>query len=251
MKSVQIGDCTLYLGDCLEILPTLGKVDAVVTDPPYEKEAHRVGRRTHKSIKSGVNVDLSFDAITETQRIDIACSTTDICEGWSIFFCQAEAVTPWRDALEKASAKYKRTMVWIKPDSAPQFNGMMPAPGYESMPLAWCGHGKPHWNGGGKRGVFTHLTNQSDRHGVHQTEKPVSLMVELVGLFTNRDNIVADPFMGSGTTGVACVKLGRKFIGIEIEPKYFDIACKRIQKAYDEPCLPLAEPKPKQEKMAL
>jgi site-specific DNA-methyltransferase (adenine-specific) len=99
MKSVQIGDCTLYLGDCLEILPTLGKVDAVVTDPPYEKEAHRVGRRTHKSIKSGVNVDLSFDAITETQRIDIACSTTDICEGWSIFFCQAEAVTPWRDAL--------------------------------------------------------------------------------------------------------------------------------------------------------
>lgn len=76
-------------------------------------------------------------------------------------------------------------------------------------------------------------------------------MLELINLFTDSQALVCDPFMGSGTTGVACVRLNRRFIGIEIEPKYFDIACRRIQAAVNEPRLPLPEPKMKQEKMAL
>ena len=231
MKRV-IGDATLYLGDCREILPTLGKVDAVVTDPPYEKEAHRAMCRAMSQIKTKISADLEFSAITPELRNQVALLTTRLCAGWSMFFCQAEAVGCWRDSLEAIGAKYKRTMIWVKPDSSPQFNGQMPAMGYESLALAWCGSGHPRWNGGGRRGVFTHLTNQSDRHGEHQTEKPLPLMCDLVQLFTNAGDLVLDCFMGSGTTGVACCRLGRKFVGIEIEPKYFDIACRRIEDEY-------------------
>lgn len=241
---------TLYLGDCRDVLPTLGRVDHVITDPPYEKEAHRVGRRTQASVKTGINVDLDFAAITEDIRSEVADLTVAMSDGWVIYFCQAEAVTPWRDAIEAAGGKYKRTMVWIKPDSTPQLNGQMPAPGYESMPLAWCGAGHSRWNGGGKRGVFTHLTNQPDREGTHPTEKPIPLMTELVRLFSQPNELVCDPFAGSGTTGIACVKTGRRFIGIELDERYFDLSCRRISDALSRPDLFVNSPaRQKQEAM--
>ena len=240
-----IGDCTLYLGDCREILPTLGKVDAVETDPPFEQECHAAVLRTAASIKTGVPALLDFGQITDELRAFLPTWAADNCNGWLIAFCQVEGVAAWRDAMEAAGLKYKRGMAWVKPDSSPQFNGQGPAQGFECMASAWCGSGHSRWNGGGKRGVFTALTNQPDRHGEHQTEKPIPLMRELVSLFTEHDSTILDPFMGSGTTGVACVKLGRKFIGIEIEPRYFDIACRRIEQAYAQPDLFVAPPQPK------
>ncbi|UYE95806.1 hypothetical protein HAAEEKHM_00086 [Sinorhizobium phage AP-16-3] len=201
MRIERIGDAVLCNGDCLKVMASLEAVDHVIGDPPYEKEAHKTGRRTQSSIKRGVNADLDFAAISETLRDDVSAAAHRLSQGWLIWFCQAEAVGDWRDSLEAAGAKYKRAMIWVKPDSTPQLNGQMPAPGYESMPLAWCGEGHSRWNAGGKRGVYTHLT-------------------------------ILDPFAGSGTTGVACAKMGRKFIGIELDPKYFDIACERIEKAY-------------------
>jgi site-specific DNA-methyltransferase (adenine-specific) len=233
----RIGDATLYLGDCLEVMPTLEPVDHVLGDPPYEKEAHRIGRRTMANIRTGENADLTFDAITAEARLDACQKAVPLCRGWLMWFCQAEAAGDWRDALEASKAKYKRTMIWVKPDSSPQFNGQMPAMGYESIPLAWCGSGHPKWNGGGRRGVFTHLTNQPDRDGRHQTEKPGPLMAELVTLFSNPGQTILDPFMGSGSTGVACAKHGRRFVGIEKDPKWFDVACERIEAAYRQPRL--------------
>jgi len=86
---------------------------------------------------------------------------------------------------------------------------------------------------------------------IHPTIKPVGLMVKLIRVSTDAPNpTILDPFMGSGTTGVACAKLGRKFIGIEIEPRYFEIACERIRKAYDQPDL-FVEPPKKPEQMGL
>lgn len=234
-REVIIGDCRLLLGDCLEIMPELGAVDHVITDPPYEKEAHKTGRRTQASVKHGINADLDFEAITEGVRAEVASITVRASQGWCMYFCQAEAAGLWRDAIETAGGKYKRTMIWVKPDSTPQLNGQMPAPGYESIPLAWCGVGHSAWNGGGRRGVFTHLTNQPDRHGAHPTEKPVKLMRELVALFSNAGQTILDPFMGSGTTGIACLREHRKFIGIELSEKYFDIACARIRDAHSRP----------------
>lgn len=231
MRIERIGDCTLYNGDCLEVMAGLELVSHVIGDPPYEKEAHKVGRRTQASIKRGVNADLDFAAISETLRDDVSASAHRLSQGWIIWFCQAEAVGDWRDSLEAAGSKYKRAMIWVKPDSTPQLNGQMPAPGYESMPLAWSGHGHSRWNAGGKRGVYTHLTNQHDRDGRHPTEKPIPLMRELLADFTNPGETILDPFMGSGTTGVACARMGRRFVGIEKDPRYFDIACERIEKA--------------------
>lgn len=250
MLTRQIGDCTLYQGDCLEILPTLGKVDAVVTDPPYQKEAHTPKLRA-RSGGLHKNMPLDFNALSNGQELTVSACVKNICSGWFISFCQAEQVAVWRDAIEEAGLKYKTPMIWVKPDCTPKINGQGPAIGYESLVTAWCGRGYARWNAGGKRGVYTHLTNPGSRTHTHMTEKPILLMLEILLDFTCTAETVCDPFMGSGTTGVACVKLGRKFIGIEIERKYFEIACERIQKAVNEPRLPMPEPKLKQEKMAL
>lgn len=237
-----IGDCTLYLGDCMEVMPTLGRVDAVVTDPPFEAQAHTAMRRTQKSIKTGEAASLNFGAITEELRDFIPAWAAANCNGWLLAFCQVEAVSDWRYAMEGAGVKYKRGMVWVKPDSSPQFNGQMPAQGFEAIALGWCGKGVSRWNGGGRRGVFTHLTNQPDRHGKHPTEKPLPLMNEMVSLFGLKSGPILDPFMGSGTTLVACAKMGRSGIGIELDPDYFDIACKRVEDAYRQPDMFVSRP---------
>jgi site-specific DNA-methyltransferase (adenine-specific) len=237
-----IGNAELYLGDCLEILPTLPKVDAVITDPPYEEEAHSTGRRvlTHgRDLGRARSVDphkLPFDAISDQLRQEFARKSIQRCGGWILAFCQAEAVNDWRRAMTEQGASWRRAMVWIKPDSAPQISGDRPAQGYESIATAWCGQGRSSWNGGGKRGVFTFTKHDPGfGHGgainEHPTQKPVALMNELVNLFSNKGDLILDSFMGSGTIGVACMNLGRKFIGIEIEPKYFEIACERIEQA--------------------
>lgn len=235
-----IGDCTLYLGDCLEVMPTLGKVDAVVTDPPYESDAHRKDRKITGKNRGTIAESFSFGAIDPIRQRAATCMV-NVCKGWLLAFCMAEGVAPWRDCIEEAGAKYKRAMIWIKPDAMPQFNGQGPAAGYESIVSAWCGDGYSSWNGGGRVGTFSHNKNSGGKH-LHETQKPVSLMKELVGLFSDNGEIILDPFMGSGTTGVACVKLGRKFIGIELDPKYFDIACRRIEEAYKQPDLFIEPP---------
>jgi site-specific DNA-methyltransferase (adenine-specific) len=190
----------------------------------------------------------SIDAI----RGDVTRLIASICEGWALIFCAPEGVGRWADEINASSAKYKRACVWIKPDSTPQLNGQGPAMGAENFVAAWCGSGYAKWNSGGKRGVYTHLTNPPSRHGLHPTEKPVSLMTELVLDFTAPGDLICDPFMGSGTTGVAAVKLGRRFVGIEKEPKYFDVACERIEAATKQVDMFIARPaKAKQEAFEL
>jgi len=239
MKPVIIGDATLYLGDCMDILPTLDKVDCVITDPPFEAEAHTLQRRVKRGTHS-VGIDdrnallqplsfepLSFEPLSFEQRNLYGAQIAKLTKSWAIVFCQCEASQLWRTELEPLT--YKRTAVWIKPDAMPQYSGDRPGMGYESIV---CCHvkGRSKWNGGGRVGVFTHNKNSGGKHE-HETQKPVSLMKELVSLFTDVGKTILDPFMGSGTTGVAAIQLGRKFIGIEREPKYFDIACKRIEQA--------------------
>ena len=249
MREEIIGDCRLILGDCREHLSGL-PVDHIITDPPFEKEAHTPIRRTQKSIRSGVHDALDFDAITDDLRLFVPTWASDRCSGWLLAFCQVEAVSTWRDSMEDAGLKYKRGMAWVKPDSSPQFNGQGPAQGYECMALAWCGRGISRWNAGGKRGVYIHNTNGPSRQGTHPTEKPLSLMSELVCDFTSVGDLVADPFTGSGTTAVACALNGRAFVGTEISLEYFDIAVRRIEEAYKQPRL-FSEPAPKVQQGAL
>lgn len=236
---------TLYLGDCREILPTLGRVAHVITDPPYEQLMHDL----HESVKlrrtDGGNERkaLGFAGINEI-RNEVIKAVRSINDGWLLAFCNVEGVWHWRSSLMDAGLKFKTTCIWVKPDATPKLNGQGPALAYECITTTWCGKGHSRWNGGGKRGVFSHLTNSAERTGQHPTEKPVSLMQELVSLFTNVGETVLDPFMGSGTTGVACVRSGRGFIGIEVEEKYFDLACKRVSEALKQQDFFVAKPKP-------
>lgn len=220
----------LYLGDCREVLSKLRRVGLVITDPPYEKTIHKAKARKRKLRTDGGTAlqELGFDGLTEEMRQYVARQSFRLSTGWSITFCTPEGVAPWRDAIEAAGSRYKRACFWHKPDAAPQFNGQGPGYSVEAFTTAWNGDGFSKWNGGGRGNLFTHLCQPSERKSQHPTEKPVTLMAELISLFSQPGEIVLDPFMGIGATGVAAVKFGRRFIGIEIEPKYYAIARQRI-----------------------
>jgi site-specific DNA-methyltransferase (adenine-specific) len=226
----HIGRATLYLGDCREVIASLDAVDHVISDPPYEDELHGAIGKIRRNDGREMITDLGFDGINSI-RTDISQICVEKSSGWIILFTLAEGVRAWRDDIQAAGAKYDTCLAWIKPDSAPRFNGQGAARGFECAVTAWCGAGYRSWNGGGKRGVYTHCVNGPERDGRHPTEKPRRLMAEIIADFTKPEQTILDPFMGSGTTGVAAVQLGRNFIGIEQSPEYFEIACERIDKA--------------------
>jgi hypothetical protein len=225
----EIGGALLYQGNSLKIAPMLGPVGHIITDPPYEAQSHKVladspTKRRNDGRPASPLVD--FDPI-DAIRQDVAAMGAR-CEGWFIAFCTTEGVWPWKQAIEAAGMKYKRACTWVKPDCTPQLNGQCPAQGVENFVCAWAGEGRSYWNAGGKRGVYTHNVNGKERDGRHPTEKPRRLMAELIEDFTSPGDLILAPFMGSGTTGVAAVQMGRRFIGIEMDERYFDIARTRI-----------------------
>lgn len=250
-----IGDCLLICGDCLEVMKWLPRMDHVICDPPYEDELHgAVGkfaklRNDGKNYASNKISSFGFDGIN-AKRGAVAAACVDSSNGWVMLFSLAEGVRAWRDEIQAAGGKYDTCLAWVKPDSAPRFNGQGAARGFECVITAWAGRGHRSWNAGGKRGVYTHCVNGPDREGSHPTEKPIRLMAEILNDFTLPRQTILDPFSGSFTTGVACVKLGRKFIGVELEPKYYEIGKKRIAKAYSQPDMFInPPPKPVQESM--
>ncbi|WP_161831378.1 site-specific DNA-methyltransferase, partial [Pseudovibrio sp. POLY-S9] len=147
-KRVEIGDATLYHGNCLDILPSLEAASHVIKDPPYEDHMHNTKKGARGIRKDGGKElqGLDFASINDI-RDDIAKLCVSLCDGWLIAFATPEGVAPWRDALEAAGARYKRACVWVKPDAAPQFNGQGPAMGAEMIVTAWCGSGVSRWNG--------------------------------------------------------------------------------------------------------
>lgn len=214
-EKVTIGNATLYCGDCLEILPTLDKVDAVITDPPYglKENAHRVASR-QKLAKTTDYGDFDWDSSPATkEQIDACLNAADICVIWggNYFFLPPS----------------RKWLVWDKQNSGD----------FADCELAWT-------NLKGAVRIFRHMWNgmlrASERNcpRVHPTQKPILLMEWCINQAGKPESIL-DPFMGSGTTGAACMGLGRKFIGIEIEPKYFDIACERIEQAQKQQRLSL------------
>jgi site-specific DNA-methyltransferase (adenine-specific) len=240
----------LRLGDCIEGMSGLAddSVDVTITDPPYEAEVHGQGRRVRDpggekgaaKYRKCVEAPLPFEAITESQRAELAFEISRTTRRWTLVFCQVEAAHKWASMLALNGLDYVRTMVWVKPDGQPQFTGDRPGMGYESIVVAHR-KGRKRWNGGGRVGVFTHNKFEiGNKHGApHPTTKPQTLMRELVSLFSDPDELILDPFSGSGSTGVACNQLNRRFLGFELNRDYFDIACRRLRG--DE-----AKPRPEQ-----
>lgn len=252
----------LRLGDCIKGMAALPdcSVDHVICDPPYEAEAHTLQRRVKRATgihdggawggKGVAAVEaLSFAPIAADDRVAFAQEASRCVQRWVVVFCQAEAVAAWRDALEAAGLVYRRACVWVKPDAQPQLSGDRPGMGYESIV---CAHraGRSRWNGGGKVGVYVFNKNEAEPHQ-HPTQKPIALMEQLVRDFTDPCETVLDPFAGSGTTLVACKRLGRNAIGWEKDPKFHAAAVKRIEAAREQFQLPRLERKPKQSALAL
>lgn len=218
-----IGDCTLYLGDCMEVMPTLGEFDAVVTDPPYGIDPLGAGYgREGRAIQG--------DSDCSVLGLGVRAAWQLVPRGYGAVFYSARN-TP--DIMrELPVADYAGEIIWNK--RAPGMGGALRYQ-HENIALLSCGGATP------AQPAFSILSHY--RCGsVHPHEKPMPLMWEVCA-FVGGERIL-DPFMGSGTTGVACVQLGRKFTGIELDPKYFDIACKRIEEAYKQPRL-FEEPAPK------
>lgn len=204
MTPTIIGDAILYLGDCMDILPTLGKVDAVITDPPYGIGAS-AGTGKYGRLKIEASVDLNWDNATPDEKLlelVLSAGNRSVLFGGNYF-----ELPPTRNYL-----------IW---DKGAGFKGR----DFAECEMAWCS-----WDGNAR--VLTHdpLARGDYKNKQHPTQKPVAVMLWAITHAGLADTIL-DPFMGSGTTGVAAIQLGHKFIGIEREPKYFDIACKRIEEA--------------------
>lgn len=215
----EIGNATLYLGDCLEILPTLQRVDAVITDPPYG-----VGFKyeSHDDAADGY-IEWLWPIIEKAESL---CS-----DGSPVFVWQSGT-----NIREMANWFPRKWRLFV---AAKNFVQMRPTAmqwSFDPVVCWWTGTEKP-WSAGTSSKDFTVantapvIATPNNIEKGHPCPRPLDLMNTVVGQWVRPNTICLDPFMGSGTTGVACMNLGRKFIGIEIEPKYFEIACKRIEDA--------------------
>jgi DNA modification methylase len=228
----HIGDATLYLGDCREILPTLGKVDAVVTDPPYGIDGGSGGDSRYYS-KSAY--DASFDDTPWYIKSVCARVITDC-----IYIADAVALTSGIRCLHLYPTPRDMGCFWTPAACTHGPWGMT-----TFQPILY--YGKDWRAGKGALPSGKTVTEAAEKNG-HPCPKPIGAWKWLVDKVARPDGLVLDPFMGSGTTGVACAQLGRKFIGIEIEERYFDIACERIANAYRQtPLFPTEQTKPEQE----
>lgn len=212
---VQIGNATLYLGDCMDILPTLDKVDAVITDPPYGISRSGQQETFTKSAKHKRKhfEDFGWDEGRPNQQVfNLLLKIGNKCLFWGGNYF-ADMLPP--------------TMGWLYWDKGQK--GLSMSDGE----LAWTSE---------QKALRSIVVNRSALIGSdHPTQKPIQVMTWSIDQLGSPETIL-DPFMGSGTTGVAAIQMGRKFIGIEREPKYFDIACKRIEQAVAQP--QLFEPEP-------
>ncbi len=243
-KEILADGVEIWLGDCREVLPLVGDVDHVICDPPYEDELHKAfGSSIRRKDGRSMDERLSFDGVN-ADRDDIARVLVGASRGWVIAFSLAEGVRAWRDSLQSCGARWDTTCFWIKPDASPRFNGQGPARGAECFVTCWAGKGHRRWNAGGKRGVYTHCVNVG-RQGEHPTEKPLTLMREILSDFTRRNEVVCDPFSGSCATGVAAIAMGRRFIGVERDLRWFDLSRRRLEAELAKPRLPLDEPAPR------
>lgn len=201
-EKVVIGNATLFLGDCRDVLPTLPKVDAVITDPPYGIADIWVGGSERHGWKKA-----NSEAVLRNQWDESAPDEQVLSE----VIAAGKRVIIWGGNYFPLPPS-RRWLVWNKPE-----RGFSLA----DAELAWT-------NMDAVVRVFDGPRSEKGRE--HPTQKPVALMIWCIAQAGNPETIL-DPFMGSGTTGVACMNMGRKFIGIEREQKYFDIACRRIENA--------------------
>jgi DNA modification methylase len=224
----QRGGIELYCGDCMEILPQLKgrSVDAVITDPPYGID-YQSSRRIDKSKRKPKILNDKLPFIWFLHHV-YHCTTED---GFILVFCRWDVQDSFKLAMEWSGYKIKSQIIWDRVAHGMGDLFGSPAPQHD---VIWFGvKGEYKFPGIRPKSVIDCMRVDAESLN-HPNEKPVNLMSEIAREYTKENETILDPFMGSGTTGVACIRLGRKFIGIEKEPKYFEIAVRRIEKAFDD-----------------
>ena len=203
MEKVEIGSATMYLGDCLEVLPTLPRCDAVITDPPYGIDVGSMGMGKGAKATNFAKFDWDKSAPEQSLISSIVSMANQSIIWGGNYFCMPASGC------------------WLAWDKVQKFSGA-------DFELAWTNLKTPT-----KAFRMSRVEAYGSMEKLHPTQKPVELMKWCIDQAGNPQTIL-DPFMGSGTTGVAAVQMGRRFIGIEREPSYFEIACKRIEQAQQQ-----------------
>lgn len=229
---------TLYLGDCRDILPQLGKVDLLLTDPPYLIHAGKgggcFGDRDHL-VNTGGFTDggVDYDFLGHAANWFCFCSRKQLPELLRV----AESMPRWN------------LLTWCKPNPVPTCHNKY-LPDVEFVVHGFSG-GRLFGDMDIKSSFMLHPCGNKETS--HPNEKPIPLVCKLVRLGTVEGETILDPFMGSGTTGIACIRTGRKFIGIELDPTYFEMARKRIDSELDQPFLipPAAEAQPQEQELEI
>jgi DNA modification methylase len=231
MRVEHIGNATLYMGDCLDILPTLPKVDAVITDPPYGIGADK-GKKGAIPFKGGKAYEMAYhpENVWDSERpsrdlihATVSAGAVAILWGGNYFadYLPAQGRWLWWDKCQTMPSYGDGELAWTNlPQTTPK-------------KFVWANNK-----------IFA---DRVERH--HPTQKPLELMAWCMS-FIDEAETVLDPFMGSGTTGVAAIQCGKVFTGIEREPKYFDIACRRIEQAQKQGAL-FKHEEPKAEQLTL
>jgi len=227
MQIKKIGDATLYLADCTDVLSTIGKVDALITDPPYgiNENSKKVASRGKLAIPKDYG-EFNWDKNPPSKLIiDMSRAASEYQAIFGGNYFELPPTSCW--------------LVWDKLNGTNDF---------ADCELAWTNWNKAvrriqwRWNG---------MIRQGNEERYHPTQKPLAVMKWVIDLCPKAD-LILDPFMGSGTTGVAAIQMGRKFIGIEREESYFNIACERIEQATKQTSLfnvQNPQPKPQQEQL--
>jgi site-specific DNA-methyltransferase (adenine-specific) len=221
MNLVQIGSATLYLGDCMEILPTLDKVDAVITDPPYSGRTHAGHDATNE-----IRATLGYQALDDVMCEKLAVAYSKCCSGWIVWMTDHTLAPAISTALSEQGRYVFAPLPFFQAGRSVRLTGDGPC-SWTDWIIVCRTKAQSKW--GTLSGGYIAGPGWNDK--ARMGGKPTALMELLVQDYSRAGDMVLDTHMGAGTTGVACIRNGRKFIGIEIDPLAFDIACKRIEQA--------------------
>lgn len=216
--------CDLYLGDCLDVMENIpdDSVDLVLTDPPYgiKFQSHR-RKIIYNKIQNDNNLNFLDSFFKES--LSVMKQNTAI-----YVFCSWHNVDTFKAVFEKYF-KLKNILIWVKNNHGSGDLKSSYAPKYEFV--LYGNNGRKGFNFGRKEDV---LFFDKTKNKLHPTQKPIDLLEFFINNSTDEQEAIIDPFMGSGSTGVACLNTGRNFIGIELDKEYFNISCNRIKETIEK-----------------
>lgn len=215
---------TIYNADCRSLATWVPQFDAMITDPPYRAHVHK-NATSQSKVRGTRKRDLGFDYLDPTLRRYVGWCAANV-KKWSVAYSDVESINWLRISAQATGATYIRSIPWVR-WSMPQLSGDRPPTGCEFIVCFWgAQRGAKHWNGPGN---LTHLAHKCLRgEGKHKAEKPLDQCLDLVNWFSDPGDTVFDPFVGSGTIGVACAILDRSYVGCELNPEWAAKANERI-----------------------